>query len=150
MFYNVGSMTGFNHVLVGVTIAVAVQQPILAPILAFGSHFVLDALPHYWNDTYVPWNKKFIRLLSIDAALCFAVLAFAIWLFPHLWWLLALCAFMATLPDWLWILHFGLNKQHWFFTFHKKIQWAEKPWGLWIEVPFGCLMTLILVLLAKH
>ena len=36
-----------NHMVTGAVIALVVKQPALALPLAFLSHFVLDALPHY-------------------------------------------------------------------------------------------------------
>jgi hypothetical protein len=143
-------MTGFNHVLVGMAIAVVVRNPIAAPIAAFLSHFILDALPHYGSDDdTVKWERRFIRLLFLDGVLCFTVLALGILLFPALWWLLALCAFMATLPDWLWLVHYKGGVQHIFFDFHTKIQWGERPWGFWIEIPFSCLVVGLLFALHK-
>ncbi len=40
-------MTGFNHAVTGALIAGAVGNPFLAIPLAFASHFVLDAIPHF-------------------------------------------------------------------------------------------------------
>ncbi|HEX4662227.1 MAG TPA: hypothetical protein VH144_01300 [Candidatus Saccharimonadales bacterium] len=137
-------MTGFNHVLTGIAIAITVRHPVAAPILAFISHFVLDSIPHFGDEEFQPWSKKLRRLLVVDAILCTTFLAVSIWLFPSLWWLLALCAFMATLPDWLWILHFGFGVKNWFFTFHKKIQWRERPWGVYVEIPFMIGMCLLI------
>ena len=134
-------MTGFNHTLVGISIAAAVLQPVLAPLLAFASHFVLDALPHFGQARWLPtWSKRFIWMLVIDAVLCFGALALGIILFPDIWWLVALCAFAATLPDFLWNLQ-KFAPKHWFFRFHTRIQWGERPWGLWIELPFGLMMV---------
>lgn len=139
-------MTGFNHVLVGVSIAIVVRNPILAPIAAFLSHFVLDSLPHFGrHKAYKTWSKAFLKLLSLDAFLCFGVLALAVILHPDQWLLISVCAFMATLPDWLWNAKYILHVDNWFFRFHSWIQWGERPWGFWIEVPFAMLMTVFLI-----
>jgi len=138
-------MTGFNHVLVGLTIAVVTREPILAPVAALLSHFVLDALPHFGDDRIILWEREFMRLIVLDAVLCFLALGLGLLLFPQLWWLLMLCAFAATLPDWLWPLHLRYNLQHPFFDIHAKIQWGERPWGLWVEIPFACVLVALLV-----
>lgn len=141
-------MTGFNHVLTGITIAVVVRQPVLAPLLAFVLHFVLDSIPHFGDEEYTPWTKKLIRLLIIDGVLCFTFLGLAIWLFPDLWGVVTLCAFTATLPDFLWIAHYKYGLTHWFFTFHKKIQWGERPWGMYVEIPYMIVLCILLGFLA--
>ena len=40
-------MTTANHLVVGAIIGVAIKQPLVALPVAYGSHFVLDALPRY-------------------------------------------------------------------------------------------------------
>ncbi len=94
-------------------------------------------------------SRKLVFLLFFDAAACFTALGLALWLFPDLWLLIILATFFATLPDFLWILHYGFKKQHWFFRFHKKIQWAEKPWGAWVELPFTILLITFVIVLSK-
>ncbi len=39
--------------LAGVAIAVTVRHPVLVPLLAFGSHFLLDSLPHFGNPKFI-------------------------------------------------------------------------------------------------
>jgi hypothetical protein len=144
-------MTGTNHVLTGLAIAASVRHPVLAPVLAFFSHFILDAVPHYDYGGVPqgsPWSNKLVRLLFFDGILCFSALGLAIYLAPEMWWLFALCSFAATLPDWLWILHYKFDHNHWFYDFHHWIQWAEKPWGYVIEIPYALLTVALLVLLA--
>lgn len=46
------------HVLIGVAIATKIPHPVLAIPLAFGSHFVLDMLPH-WNPHLNTEMKKY-------------------------------------------------------------------------------------------
>ena len=45
-------MTATNHALSGALIGLAVMQPILALPLAFVSHFMLDAVPHFGFDEH--------------------------------------------------------------------------------------------------
>lgn len=144
-------MTGFNHVLAGVTIAVVVHQPIFAPLIALASHFLLDALPHFgglkWFDT---WGKKLISLTIVDSLLCVAFMALGIIFFPEYWLLIILCAAAATIPDWLWIFHYKYGVEHQFFAFHKAIQRYERPWGVYVELVFCGLLLGLLWLIANH
>lgn len=139
-------MTGFNHTLAGCVIAVVVPAP-FAPFVAFISHFFLDAMPHFnfWHEPTAPFNTTFKRLVSIDAVLCLSSLGFSLWLFPHLWWLLILCAFTSTLPDFLWPLE---GKVHWlngFLYFSKVIQWAERSYGWIYDLMYASIFVLILL-----
>lgn len=143
-------MTGFNHVLTGITIAVVVQQPVLAPAVALASHFVLDMTPHFgglkWFDE---WGKRLQILIAIDALLCIAFVSLGLWLFPNLAWLIVTCAFAAILPDLFWVFHYKYGVKHRFFEFHQDIQRFERPWGAFVEITFcmfllGCLGFVIL------
>lgn len=142
-------MTGFNHVLTGVTIAVAVQQPVLAPLLALASHFVLDMLPHFggvhWFDT---WGKKLITLTIFDTLLCISFVVLGILFFPAHWPLILLCALLAILPDLLWVFHYKYGVKHRFFVFHQAIQRYERPWGAYVEIVFCLLLLSLLWLIA--
>lgn len=69
-------MTGFNHALVDGLIGKYVPWPLAIP-LAFASHFVLDALPHYGIPHHTRDNSAFWKVFfTIDA---FATLGLAIW-----------------------------------------------------------------------
>lgn len=141
-------MTGFNHVLTGVAIAVTVQQPLIAPVLALASHFFLDMVPHFggtkWYDT---WGRPLIILTVIDAVLCILFLVLGITFFPQYWLLIAICAALATLPDWLWIFRYKFGKEHTFFDFHQEIQRYERPWGAYIEISCTILLVLLLIIM---
>lgn len=143
-------MTGFNHTLAGAIIAIATPSP-FQPLLAFLSHYVLDATPHFGRDSrFVPYNKAFLRLLTVDAVLCFAALGFAIALFPNRWWLLIICTAAATLPDFMWALRkwspAWLRPQ---FTLHHKIQWGERPYGWIFELLYALIGVVVLLALAR-
>ena len=136
-------MTVSNHVLVGSAIALAVHQPILALPLAFGSHFVLDALPHFgWSGQgygelfrhrlfYVGEGLDFIGLVVLVLTINFAV------------WTTLAAVILAVSPDFEWPYRYflferrGLRPPSTFLTkFHQKIQWGERPWGIVVEVVF--------------
>lgn len=138
-------MTGFNHVLTGIAIAATVQQPIIAPIAALVSHFVLDSLPHFGNHpTIRPWKRPFLVYLVIDGILALGFMLLGLAWFPEQALLVLACAALAFAPDWLWPVHLLWNKGHWFFDFHKRIQWAEVPWGFWIEIPYTLIVVTVL------
>lgn len=126
-------MTGFNHTLAGATIALIVHEPILVAPLAFLSHFLLDMMPHFGrHPKFTPYSEAFKKYLLLDAMLCVVVLGFAISLAPELWLVIAWGAAWATLPDFLWFIRPYTNKKlEWFYTFHERIQWGERPYG-WI------------------
>jgi hypothetical protein len=139
-------MTGFNHTLAGCIAAVVLPAPV-APFVAFISHFFLDAMPHFnfgRNDPLAPFSKNFKRLVVADAVLCFASLGFSIWLFPHLWWLLIICSFTSTLPDFLWPFDGRVRWLKGFLYFSKVIQWAERSYGWIYDLMYGLIFTLIL------
>lgn len=132
-------MTGFNHIVTGVAIAVTVQNPILAPLLSLASHFLLDALPHYdpgYYGPHKPYGKQFKPYLVLEAILIPLVLLVSIIIFHNHWLLVLACALAAYAPDILWAFekrygHKKILKQ--FYSFHNKIQWGERPWGWTIE-----------------
>lgn len=141
-------MTGFNHTLAGCIIAVIVPAP-LAPFVAFASHFVLDATPHFGRShRFVPYNKDFIRFLVVDGLLCVAALVFSISRFPHLWWLMIICAAAATLPDFMWLLKHRVKWLNGFFRFAHWIQWGERPWAWIFDLAYGMIFVTILLKLS--
>lgn len=142
-------MTGLNHTLTGVVIAVTVQNPIIAPLLACLSHFILDTVPHFGGlDWFETWGKKLKILSFIDGLLCVAAIFIASILFPQHTIVILLCAAAATLPDWLWILYYKYKIRHAFFRFHLDIQKFERPWGAYVEACYMllCVFTLGILL----
>lgn len=141
-------MLGFNHTLAGCLAAAIVPAPV-APIVAVASHFVLDAFPHFGeHPKFVPYNDNFKRLLITDGLLCVISLSLGIFLFPHLWWLMILCAFSSTLPDFLWPLEGKVKWLNPYFKFHHAIQWGERPWGWILDILYALIFTTILIYLS--
>lgn len=143
-------MTAINHALTGALIGFSVANPVLAIVLAFVSHFVLDALPHY--DYGASRSKKgvistfFKRLLIIDGLLCISLVAFLAIKHPVHWQLAAVCAFIATSPDLMHLNHFyrAHRSEPWkpnlYNRFASKIQWFERPIGAFVEVAWAACM----------
>lgn len=124
-------MLGFNHTLAGCIIAVVTPAP-LVPAIALGSHFIMDAVPHFGNSERVkPYTRSFKILLVFDAVACTSILLGAIVLFPDKWLVLSVGALFATLPDFMWIARGHVPMLASFFRFAEWIQWGERPYG-WI------------------
>lgn len=146
-------MTGFNHTLAGSIIAVLVPAPFV-PLVAFMSHFVLDAVPHFGNLSWAPdhgdrsFSRKFVLLLIGDAIGCFASLFFAWWLFPDKWLIITIGAFFAAGPDFLWLIDGKIKWLKPFFRFATWIQWGERPWGWTLEIVYATLFCLLLIRLS--
>ena len=134
-------MTASNHVVAGAVIAAAVPQAAIALPLAFISHFIMDALPHYGDNDNHSWlNRHFKYVLGVDLALTLIFLIGLLVLQPANWVLLVLAGLVAVSPDILWLPYFlaDLKHQH---KEHSKlakllkwIQWGERPWGIYIEL----------------
>jgi hypothetical protein len=125
----------------GALIATAVNQPFAAIPLAFMSHFVLDALPHYGDTNKRSWlNRNFKYILAVDILLASIFLGAIVLMQPASWFLLALCGVIAASPDILWFPYFLADLRHEemhdtkLAKFLKWIQWGERPWGIYLEV----------------
>jgi hypothetical protein len=148
-------MTGYNHVMTGAVIAVAVKQPVLVLPLAFASHFVLDALPHFgidYHDRHL--FPSFKRVLGVDLSLLPLVMIGVPFLLHS--WLVFAAMLLAVIADTIWFGKFYLDwrkgvkfqlPQDRFSRFHKRIQWGERPWGWWVELVWAVLSTGLLIAL---
>lgn len=149
-------MTATNHGLSGALIGLAITQPAVALPLAFVSHFVLDAMPHFGGLNYHK-NKKnrqlFHLYLLIDATLLAILISF---LFINgAGWLAFACLFLAGSPDFVHAYQYLFNKdfhdngsgpkKHWFTKFHKNIQRSETPKGLIVEIPYAVLLSILII-----
>lgn len=124
-------MTGLNHTLAGCLIALTTPTP-LAPLIALGSHFLLDAVPHFGrHPKFYKFSPHLKMLIAYDGIASIVAMVVVIWLFPSQWLLIGICSFMAVLPDLLWIFQKILRTPQWFLSFSSKIQWGERPYG-WI------------------
>lgn len=150
-------MTATNHALTGAIIGLIIGQPLIALPVAFLSHFICDAIPHYGDDAVKLWSKSFKSLLLLDASLCIVLVAILAYRHPTHWLLASFCAFLATSPDLLWIPKFIYGIRH--HTAQKQsklgrllgsegIQWFQRPIGAVVEAAWalagiGLLATLV-------
>lgn len=145
-------MIGLNHVLTGSAIGLAVKRPITAAILAVASHFVLDALPHWGNTPIYSFDSPVFPYISaLDGTLTISALVIICYYAPpKKRWIIALCAFLAALPDasLLWY-HFYGKTDFWFFNFHSGVQWCERPWGIIIEIIYAASMGVVVAKLIQ-
>lgn len=139
-------MIGFNHAITGALIGKFVPLPLAIP-LAFASHFILDALPHYGIDSRKRDKSKFWRIFCVVdffAAWSLAAICIAIDRYDML-----LCGLIAASPDFVWVTrllkHGSFNmvgNNHWFNKLHARIQF-ERPWGIYLEVPLAIILFYI-------
>lgn len=125
-------MTATNHFLIGVGISLIVKQPVLAVPLAFASHLVADALPHFGGRLPVA-RLKYIWLLDA-IVLSFALIS--VW--HNLGFYSVLVGFVATSPDLVWVYKLLIEEKFGklprrpkkgFNKFHSDIQKYEKPYN---------------------
>lgn len=96
------------HVIVGAAIAAKVANPVLAIPLAFGSHFLLEKIPH-WNphlntetEKYGKPTKRSTKIVIVDVALSLTAGFFiASRVLPDIAnaATVLVCCFAAALPD---------------------------------------------------
>lgn len=133
-------MTAANHALTGALIGLTVHNPWIALPIALCSHIVCDIIPHFGRER--EWLKKpsFTRYLTLDATLCILLVGLLFALQPAYWLLAAVCAFVATSPDLLWIRQFMLArtgkscKPNMVESFLGWIQWFQRPLGALVEL----------------
>lgn len=146
-------MTGINHAVTGMLVAVAVKQPAIALPAAFLSHFAVDMLPHW--DYKVPGLPRMRRLVIATDLLAsvWLIVLVAVLLLSH-GWLAFLGGFLGILPDTMWlpyILHgkdspmYKKTLLHVTRRFHSRVQWSESGIGFAVEVIWFVLMLLLLV-----
>jgi hypothetical protein len=130
-----------NHALTGAILGLSIGHPVALP-LAFASHFVLDAIPHYGDDNKRLASSSFVIQLFIDAAFCGLLVLVLALSGPIDWLLAASCAFLAASPDFMWIPKFlharrgnkEAKSHNAVIRFHTWIQWFQKPIGAVVEV----------------
>lgn len=154
-------MTAPNHALTGALIGLSISNPVIALPVAFLSHFVCDAIPHYdppaGEKARLFRSKRFVvEFLVLGMLGCLALVAVLAAVRPQHWFTAAICAFLATSPDLFWFPRFlrarrtgkderPENTQNWFLKFHSAIQWKTGPRLFWLEavwfVVFGTLLA---------
>jgi hypothetical protein len=147
-------MTATGHAIIGTVIAAKIGNPALAIPIAFASHFLADALPHW--DTATNRHKKsktrfFVESFA-DVSIGF-ILSYGLitWLFPTTNLLYAfLIIIVSESPDWLTApyLFFTIKAQP-FLSIYK----LQKKFDTELDLPWGFInqaaVLITLVFLAK-
>ena len=143
-------MTATNHTLTGAVIGALIPIPILAIPVAFLSHFVLDALPHF-DDNSGHTNKMFLYYLAADCGFAASILLSLMILQPENWALMVACGIASASPDLMWfpmwlkeISGKKPNPMGPVRRFHSKIQWAANKRGILLEIPWFFSMMIAL------
>lgn len=130
-------MTGLNHALTGAAIGLAVQQPLLVVALAIVSHFLLDMIPHFDHEVYRYGGKYYKQIVTTDGVVAFLAIIGLMFSLPELALPIGLGAFWAVAPDIPWQYYYTHGRpKNWYFNFHSKIQWFERPPGLLVEASY--------------
>lgn len=150
-------MTIANHVLAGSIIGLTIKEPVLAIVVAFASHFVMDILPHFGY----PGNKGYPEVLKhrlsyiVGITTFFLTLWIILMLIANNLWFPLICGITAASPDIAgWYNYIAYEKKgelakgilkllH--VQFHRRIQRFEQPWGIYIEIVVFVILSSVLL-----
>lgn len=138
-----------SHAVVGAVIVAAIDRPELSLPLAFLSHFVLDAIPHfgypghdglgYALQNRLAWWVAAVNLLLLGGLL-FVLVHFSAGIYIYIG------ALLAAVPDFEWGAAYFFFERHgkkpWrspIAKFHEIIQWYEEPGALVVDLIFALL-----------
>jgi hypothetical protein len=144
-------MTATNHVLTGALIGASLHNPWLVLPVALSAHFVLDALPHF-GIVNIRYEELYFKVgLLVDMSIAALILALLVLLVHKQTWLIVSAGILCASPDLMWLPQYMAANRHQpppklgiIATFHRRIQWFERPIGIVVEVAW-CLAILILL-----
>ena len=147
-------MRSINHAITGALIGLTINDAAISVPVSFGSHYVLDAVPHF---DFKKGSKeigltKFNILLIIDGILSILLVAIIAIFRPHHWPVAIVCAFLASSPDLFNLNRYirTLKKQSWhpniYSRLAKKIQWFERPIGAVVEIVWLTAASILLAI----
>jgi hypothetical protein len=143
--------------ITGALIGSAITSPVVALPIAFISHFVLDVLPHYGDDSVSLASKQQKMIIGIDTAVAVSFFLLIILSHPAHWPVMVFAGILAMSPDLMWLPNYirtlrGLEEKslNIIMKIHKNIQWGERPWGLAVEaVWFAVFVPMFILILWK-
>ena len=148
-------MIAIAHFLFGALIGKSLDNLLLISLLAFISHFLLDAIPHFDQGSFKHRREDLTArdwgFIVLDVLIGFALALFIAFKFSF--WQVAFGAFFAVLPDLInhgaW--KFKLLRKPFFKQFHDlhdKIGFKLTPEFLWLGILLeGVVIATILALL---
>ncbi len=162
-----------THAIAGTASVIILKRyPLLGLVVAFFSHFVLDAVPHWHyrilsmdEDDSSPFGnkldfgKKFLKDIfrtGIDFCLGLGVSLFVSqYFFPGNFWLVFWGAFAGVLPDAIQVLYYrfkNLKPLYWFQWFHEKVHAKtrldnEPLKGIFYQVAVSATIVLAIIIL---
>lgn len=139
--------------MTGGVIGLAIGGPLAIPV-AFASHFVLDALPHFGasTDDRVKNRKYFLRAIAIDGTALAVV--FVVALILDLPWYVYASMIAAISPDFAWMYRYVFDEKlgkldpkpmNSFNRFHARIQTSETLKGIWVELAWFTMMLILAI-----
>jgi len=142
-------MTATGHAIIGTVVAAKIGDPALAVPLAFGSHILTDALPHWDEGTNGKKSKKRIIAEAVfDVLIGFAIsYLIVIFLFPKTDIVYVFLIILVSQSlDWLtapWYF-FGIKSFKIFYKFQKMFDnRMPAPWGIINQI---AILALIIIL----
>ena len=148
-------MTATNHALTGAVVALSVKQPFLAVLLAFLSHFALDAVPHFGVPPGSFELRKYAKFLVADFSTLFLSVILIAVIYADNFWVILLCMATAAAPDAFWWKYRknleedskegvdAINRFHWW------IQWKEFPQGIFVELAWLVFLISLMAMLKR-
>lgn len=143
-------MLATNHALSGALIGAVLPLPIAIPV-AFASHFVLDALPHYGIlPEHRNTSTRYKLIVFSDTFIALSIAAVAAVLQK---WNMEITGWVAYSPDALWVawyfahgrdLHLKPNNA--FMRFHISIQRYEREWGIIPDMIFVAILLPLFII----
>lgn len=135
-----------NHALTGVVLGLSIENEVVLVPVAFASHFVLDATPHFGGSQINFKSPRWLLLGAVDFTMACSVVVVACLVWPRRIPHVLLGAFFACLPDLFYIpeIMFGWKLDGALRKFHSGIQWSETTWGLITEGVWASLMLILL------
>ncbi len=146
-------MIGINHALTGALVAVSINKPAIALPAALLSHFAIDMIPH-WNYK-VPGGPKLRQtVIGFDMIASTGILVLLGLVLDVNFWVFTAGGVLGMLPDIMWLPYIISGKPaprdkntplHILRRFHLNIQWSETSRGLFIELAWLILMSVIVI-----
>jgi hypothetical protein len=139
-------MIFLNHALTGALLALKIEQPLVLVPMALGSHLVLDALPHYGYPELDLDHRRWVVTGIIDGVLTVGAVMVIYLAWPQRIGHILIGVLAAVLPDLVYIpqVLVGWQPNTWWHRLHGRVQWAEFPRGLMVDVAWAGAMVYLL------